>query len=80
LSLRQGLVRIIGKGDKERLVPLGAPPSYCVQLFFFFLCSFFYLFYPLGNKKPPVLLQAVSYRQFFTTILLVANDNRVWYA
>ncbi|MCT8824625.1 site-specific tyrosine recombinase XerD [Glaesserella parasuis] len=34
LSLRQGLVRIIGKGDKERLVPLGEEASYWVQQFF----------------------------------------------
>ncbi len=34
LSLRQGLVRIIGKGDKERLVPLGEEASYWLQQFF----------------------------------------------
>ena len=34
LSLRQGLVRIIGKGDKERLVPLGEEASYWIQQFF----------------------------------------------
>lgn len=34
LSLRQGLVRIIGKGDKERLVPLGEEASYWITEFF----------------------------------------------
>ncbi|WP_373778149.1 site-specific tyrosine recombinase XerD [Glaesserella sp.] len=34
LSLRQGVVRIIGKGDKERLVPLGEEASYWIQQFF----------------------------------------------
>lgn len=34
LSLRQGVVRIIGKGDKERLVPLGEEASYWIQEFF----------------------------------------------
>lgn len=33
LSLRQGVVRIIGKGDKERLVPLGEEASYWIQEF-----------------------------------------------
>lgn len=33
LSLRQGLVRIIGKGDKERLVPLGEEAGYWIQQF-----------------------------------------------
>lgn len=34
LSLRQGVVRIIGKGDKERLVPLGEEASYWISQFF----------------------------------------------
>ncbi|QLB41726.1 site-specific tyrosine recombinase XerD [Mannheimia pernigra] len=34
LSLKQGVVRIIGKGDKERLVPLGEEASYWIQEFF----------------------------------------------
>lgn len=34
LSLRQGVVRIIGKGDKERLVPLGEEASYWIHQFF----------------------------------------------
>ncbi|QIW14945.1 site-specific tyrosine recombinase XerD [Pasteurellaceae bacterium RH1A] len=34
LSLRQGLVRIIGKGDKERLVPLGEEAAYWIGEFF----------------------------------------------
>ncbi|QLB20667.1 site-specific tyrosine recombinase XerD [Vespertiliibacter pulmonis] len=34
LSLSQGLVRIIGKGDKERIVPLGEEASYWIQEFF----------------------------------------------
>ncbi|MBF0784999.1 site-specific tyrosine recombinase XerD [Muribacter muris] len=34
LSLRQGVVRIIGKGDKERLVPLGEEASYWINQFF----------------------------------------------
>lgn len=34
LSLRQGVVRIVGKGDKERLVPLGEEASYWIQEFF----------------------------------------------
>ncbi|OOH88894.1 site-specific tyrosine recombinase XerD [Pasteurellaceae bacterium 15-036681] len=34
MSLRQGVVRIIGKGDKERLVPLGEEASYWIQEFF----------------------------------------------
>lgn len=33
LSLRQGVVRIIGKGDKERLVPIGEEASYWIQEF-----------------------------------------------
>lgn len=28
ISLRQGVVRVIGKGDKERLVPLGEEAVY----------------------------------------------------
>ncbi len=28
ISLKQGVVRIIGKGDKERLVPLGEEANY----------------------------------------------------
>ncbi|WGE89220.1 site-specific tyrosine recombinase XerD [Actinobacillus arthritidis] len=34
LSLRQGVVRIVGKGDKERLVPIGEEASYWIQEFF----------------------------------------------
>lgn len=34
LSLRQGVVRIIGKGDKERLVPLGEEAAYWISEFF----------------------------------------------
>lgn len=34
LSLAQGLVRVIGKGDKERIVPLGEEANYWVQEFF----------------------------------------------
>lgn len=34
LSLKQGVVRIIGKGDKERLVPLGEEANYWIQEFF----------------------------------------------
>ncbi|MCK3655101.1 site-specific tyrosine recombinase XerD [Pasteurellaceae bacterium Macca] len=34
MSLRQGVVRIIGKGDKERLVPLGEEASYWITQFF----------------------------------------------
>lgn len=34
LSLRQGVVRIIGKGDKERLVPIGEEANYWVTEFF----------------------------------------------
>lgn len=33
LSLTQGLVRIVGKGNKERLVPLGEEASYWIQQF-----------------------------------------------
>lgn len=34
LSLKQGVIRIIGKGDKERLVPLGEEANYWIQEFF----------------------------------------------
>ncbi|HGO5855358.1 TPA: site-specific tyrosine recombinase XerD [Mannheimia haemolytica] len=34
ISLKQGVVRIIGKGDKERLVPLGEEANYWIQEFF----------------------------------------------
>lgn len=34
MSLRQGVVRIIGKGDKERLVPMGEEAAYWIQEFF----------------------------------------------
>ena len=34
LSLTQGLVRVIGKGDKERIVPLGEEANYWLQEFF----------------------------------------------
>lgn len=34
LSLRQGLVRIIGKGDKERLVPIGEEAIYWLNEYF----------------------------------------------
>lgn len=34
LSLRQGVVRIMGKGDKERLVPLGEEAGYWINQFF----------------------------------------------
>lgn len=34
LSLNQGLVRVIGKGDKERIVPLGEEANYWLQEFF----------------------------------------------
>lgn len=34
LSLRQGVVRVIGKGDKERLVPLGEEAVYWITEFF----------------------------------------------
>lgn len=33
MSLRQGVVRVIGKGDKERLVPLGEEAAYWVKEF-----------------------------------------------
>lgn len=34
LSLRQGVVRVIGKGDKERLVPMGEEAVYWITEFF----------------------------------------------
>ncbi|WP_392567007.1 site-specific tyrosine recombinase XerD [Utexia brackfieldae] len=34
ISLRQGVVRIIGKGNKERLVPLGEEAIYWIEYFF----------------------------------------------
>ena len=34
ISLRQGVVRVIGKGDKERLVPMGEDAVYWIQTFF----------------------------------------------
>lgn len=34
MSLRQGVVRIIGKGDKERLVPMGEEAIYWIQEYF----------------------------------------------
>lgn len=34
LSLTQGLLRVIGKGDKERIVPLGEEASYWIGEFF----------------------------------------------
>ncbi|MDH2924756.1 integrase/recombinase XerD [Nicoletella semolina] len=34
ISLRQGLVRVVGKGDKERLIPLGEEANYWVRQFF----------------------------------------------
>lgn len=34
LSLRQGVVRVIGKGDKERLVPMGEEAVYWISEFF----------------------------------------------
>lgn len=34
LSLRQGVVRVIGKGDKERLVPMGEEAVYWIGEFF----------------------------------------------
>lgn len=34
LGLRQGVVRVIGKGDKERLVPLGEEAVYWINEFF----------------------------------------------
>lgn len=34
LSLRQGMVRIVGKGDKERLVPIGEEAGYWILEFF----------------------------------------------
>lgn len=33
ISLRQGVVRILGKGDKERLVPLGEEAVYWIEFF-----------------------------------------------
>ncbi|GAB2949863.1 site-specific tyrosine recombinase XerD [Hafnia psychrotolerans] len=34
LSLRQGVVRVIGKGNKERLVPLGEEAVYWIEYYF----------------------------------------------
>ncbi|MDF7670324.1 site-specific tyrosine recombinase XerD [Orbaceae bacterium ESL0721] len=34
ISLKQGVVRVVGKGDKERLVPLGEEAIYWVDYFF----------------------------------------------
>ncbi|WP_163591176.1 tyrosine-type recombinase/integrase, partial [Klebsiella variicola] len=31
ISLRQGVLRVIGKGDKERLVPLGEEAIYWLE-------------------------------------------------
>jgi integrase/recombinase XerD len=67
LNLNQGVVRVVGKGNKERLVPLGEEAEACLKRY-------------LNESRPVLLGRAVCPQLFVTARKAGLTRQAFWYA
>ncbi len=67
LNLNQGVVRVVGKGNKERLVPLGEEAEHCLKRY-------------LAEARPQLLANGSCEKLFITARKSGMTRQAFWYA